>query len=351
MHGAAEGECGTIAIKLIIKSKYLLSPLRMRKVFLIFLLLTTHFNSAMSAEPHHALTLIKNSIGMELIHVHPGEFFMGGQIPADEVLKLFPNTRERADVMADEYPQHRVRITKPFFLAKHEVTFGQFRQFITETGYKTEAEIDGTGGWGFNAVTRKSEGRNPMFNWMNTGYLQTDQHPVTNVSYNDALEFLQWLSLKEGVNYRLPTEAEWEYANRAGSQQLYSDSNLPADVPKFARAIDSHKHKEFAHVEDLEIDPDEEAAFPVPVGSYAPNVWGFHDMHGNVWEWVSDWHSETYYVESPIDDPQGPATGTTRVRRGGGWNSFPEWLSSSFRNINSPDSRCVNLGFRVVRDR
>ncbi len=314
------------------------------------MLVTASFANAASVTKKASEKTSQNSIGIELIQVQPGEFLMGGQVAAETVVKTFPESKVKAGTLSDEYPQHRVQITKPFLLGKYEVTVGQFRQFTEETGYKTEAETDGTGGWGYNVETRKSEGRRLQFNWRNTGYPQTDRFPVVNVSYNDALAFLAWLSAKEGKHYRLPTEAEWEYVNRAGTKTLYSNANDPKQIPTFARSTDVSRHPDFAHVQDLEIRPDDPTAFPVNVGSYAPNAWGFYDMHGNAWEWVSDWHSDSYYAESPLKDPQGPSEGDVRVRRGGGWNSFPIWLRSSFRNINTPSSRCVNLGFRVAQD-
>jgi formylglycine-generating enzyme required for sulfatase activity len=91
-------------------------------------------------------------------------------------------------------------------------------------------------------------------------------------------------------------------------------------------------------------------SFTVPVGRYEPNAWGLHDMHGNAWEWCSDWLDDDYYARSPVDDPQGPADGNVRVRRGGGWNTFPIWARASFRNYNTQGSRICNLGFRVVRE-
>jgi formylglycine-generating enzyme len=291
-----------------------------------------------------------NSVGIELIRVEPGEYLMGGIEPAEELVRAFPEMKAKPENFADEYPRHRVRITRPFLLGKFEVTVGQFRRFIDATGYRTEAETDGTGGWGYNAITGRSEGRRPHFSWRNPGYRQTEQYPVVNVTYGDVQAFLRWLSDKEHRHYRLPTEAEWEYANRAGGQTRYAKSGDARQLPTFARAVDLERQPEFDHVQDLVIAADDPTAFPVPVGSYAPNAWGFHDMHGNVWEWVADWYGETYYAESPVDDPSGPKSGEVRVRRGGGWNSFPIYLRSSFRNINTPVSRCLNLGFRVARD-
>ena len=295
-------------------------------------------------------SVIVDSAGHQLIRVEAGVFMMGGAEPAENVVRAFPEAGLQAATLADEYPRHPVRITRAFLLSRYETTIGQFRRFVGETGYRTEAEIDELGGWGYNLATRKSEGRRPHFNWMNPGYPQTDDHPVVNVSYNDVTAYLAWLSAREGHRYRLPTEAEWEYANRAGGTARYANGNDPAQLTDIARGIDLSRQQQFGHVQDLQIEPGDPSAFPLPVGRLAPNAWGFHDMHGNVWEWVSDWYGENYYRESPVDDPQGPATGEVRVRRGGGWNSFPVWLRTSFRNINTPVSRCLNLGFRVARE-
>ncbi|WP_287634433.1 formylglycine-generating enzyme family protein [Accumulibacter sp.] len=303
------------------------------------------------AQPENAPTNRNvDVVAIPLVMVPPGEFLMGGTETAEALALAYPSSGKTPDYFADEYPRHRVRITKAFLLGKFEVTVAQFRQFTVETGYKTEAESDGTGGWGCNASTGRCEGRQVQYSWHNPGYPLLDAQPVVNVSYNDALAFCQWLSKKEGKHYRLPTEAEWEYANRAGTQTRYANSDDPAQLPSFARAIDLSRHGEFGHIQEIIIKPDDPTAFPIAVGRLAPNAFGLHDMHGNVWEWVADWYGPTYYSESPVDDPQGPRSGELRVRRGGGWNSFPIWLRSSFRNWNTPSSRCVNLGFRVARD-
>jgi formylglycine-generating enzyme required for sulfatase activity len=145
-----------------------------------------------------------NSIGMKLTLIPDDEFLMG----SDE---SDPNARDEEflDKAAGRKEKHRVRITQPFYLGVHEVTRGQFRRFVDEAGYQTEAEQDGKGGWGWNEDVQKFE-QNPQYTWQNPGFEQTDEHPVVNVTWNDAVAFAAWLSRKEGNTYRLPTEAEWE---------------------------------------------------------------------------------------------------------------------------------------------
>jgi len=106
----------------------------------------------------------------------------------------------------------------------------------------------------------------------------------------------------------------------------------------------------FPAVQNLVVAKDSGECLTVPVGSFPPNAFGLYDMHGNAWQWCADWYGADYYSKSPTNDPQGPKSGDRRVRRGGAWNSFPLWLRASFRNYNTPVSRCVNLGFRVVRN-
>jgi formylglycine-generating enzyme required for sulfatase activity len=292
-----------------------------------------------------------NTIGIPMVPIAAGEFLMGGIEPAENVVRMFPTYEKKPEDFADEYPRHRVRITQAFFLAKYEVTVGQYRQFLAESGYSPEPTADGQGGWGYDANSGRCVGRRPEFGWDNPGYRQTEQHPVVDVTWNDATAFCQWLSRKEHKLYRLPTEAEWEYSNRAGSTTRYASGDDPTTLVGRARVIDQSRHPTFQHVQDLVIEPGDPSAFPMPVGSLQPNAWGLYDMQGNVWEWTTDWYGEDYYAMSPTNDPQGPPQGEVRVRRGGGWNSFPLWTRASFRNWNRPDSRCVNLGFRVAMNR
>jgi formylglycine-generating enzyme required for sulfatase activity len=168
---------------------------------------------------------------------------------------------------SDERPVHTVNITKAFYMQKTEVTQGQWRAVM---------------------------GTNPSW-FSDCG----DTCPVEQVSWNDIQGFLTALNAMDpGKNYRLPTEAEWEYAARAGTTGDYGGTGVLDQMGWYSDNSGSQTH---------------------PVAQKQPNHWGLYDMHGNVWEWVQDWYSATYYSVSPTNDPQGPATGTSRVLRGGSW--------------------------------
>ena len=291
---------------------------------------------------------VVNSIGMRLVEIPAGEFLLGSGEDGKAIVGAFPDHGREPGEFADELPRHRVRITRPFLLGRHEVTVGDFRAFVDATGYRTEAERDGTGGWGYDATAGLCCGRDPRFTWRDPGFEQTARHPVLNVTWNDAQAFCAWLSRQEGRDYRLPTEAEWEYACRAGTTTRYACGDDPITLAKAARVLDPAGQNVKLHVQDVPISADAVKPFPVPVGSYPANAFGLYDMHGNVWEWVADRYDADAYTAAATDDPTGPAEGTRRVRRGGGWNSFPLWARASFRNWNTPASRCVNLGFRVA---
>ena len=144
-----------------------------------------------------------------------------------------------ADFFKDEHPQHRVRITKPFYLGTYHVTRGQFRQFVADTAYKTDAEKgERPGAFGWDP-DRKEFAADKRYSWRNLGFEQTDEHPVVNVSWNDAAEFCKWLSKKEGKTYRLPTEAEWEYACRAGTNTRYYSGDDPEMLAKIGNVADA----------------------------------------------------------------------------------------------------------------
>jgi formylglycine-generating enzyme required for sulfatase activity len=283
----------------------------------------------------------ENSIGMKLVLIPPGEFDMGST--DDEIARLvaeaIPENGSRyIERVPTEAPRHRVRITKPFWLSRHELTRGQFRQFVEDSGYQTETERDGTGGWGYVDDQWVQDSRFvwnadviPVVSRMGPDVEQTDEHPVVNVSWNDAAAFCKWLSQKEGVKCHLPSEAQWEYACRAGTTTSWYCGESETELEEHAWF--SANARGSTH----------------PAGQLLPNPWGLHDMHGNVWEWCQDWLAEDYYGASPPDDPLGPSEGSFRVYRGGSWRLIGESACrAAFRWWSWPDYRDINRGFRVA---
>ena len=329
---------------------------------LLPLLLLLPALSALSAlaqsAPPSAGPLI-NSIGMQLVRIPAGDFIMGSEESADSLAKAYPQLpRQRFEKLQDEAPAHPVRISRDFWIGAHEVTVGQFRRFVQVTAYVPESIRDGSGGYGYRkdydpSLTERGdafEGRDPRYSWLNPGFAQTDAHPVVNITYADALAFAAWLSRLEGQHYRLPTEAEWEFAARAGTRTRYHSGDDPASLLGVANVFDADSAINWARWKDMALSGSDGYAFTAPVGSFAPNAWGLFDMHGNVWEWVSDWHGDDYYAKSPEVDPQGPADGEVRVRRGGSWHTWPFYARASYRNYNAPSTRYTLLGFRLVRE-
>jgi formylglycine-generating enzyme required for sulfatase activity len=247
----------------------------------------------------------------------------------------------------DEKPQHQVRITQPFYLGVHEVTRGQFRRFVDETGYQTKAEKDGRGGWGWNEQAKKFE-QNPRYTWQNPGFEQTDDHPVVNVSWNDAVAFATWLSRKNGNTYRLPTEAEWEYACRAGTTTRYSCGDDPEGLAAVGNIADGTARAKYPDWPGA-IAARDGYIYTAPVGQFQPNRFGLYDMHGNVWEWCSDGYAADYYWQSLGDDPRGAAGAALRVIRGGSWYFNPRYCRSALRNGHPPGYRSSDAGFRLAR--
>ncbi len=287
-------------------------------------------------EPGRGLSpgTITNSLGMKFTLIKAGEFLMGS-----------PDTDK--DARDDEKPQHRVRITRPFYLGVHEVTRGQFRQFVKATGYQTQAEKYGIGGNGWYEANNRFE-QKPPYTWRAAGFEQTDLHPVVNVSWNDAVAFAEWLGKKEGKTYRLPTEAEWEYACRAGTTTRYFCGDDPEGLAEVGNVADGTAKTKYPGW--TAIVAKDGFIYTAPVGQYRPNAWGLHDMHGNVWEWCSDCYGSDFYdyKGSRVDDPAGPLEAADRVFRGGCWYLFPPRCRSAARRGLTPDWRNFNLGFRLA---
>ncbi len=256
-----------------------------------------------------------NSIGMKMVLVPPGEFMMGS--PSNE--------KDRQD----NESQHRVRITQPFYLGQHEVTRGQFATFVAEMDYRTEAETDGRGGYGWNESTGKSEGPDPKYNWRNSGFPQTDAHPVLNISWNDAAMFCNWLSKKEGVSYLLPKEAEWEYACRAGTTTLYQHGDNPEGLTAVGNVADGTGKEK--HPDWIAITAQDGYIYTAPVGGFKPNAFNLYDLHGNVWEWCADSYATDHSTNSEFDDPKAASMGSFRVYRGGSWSYAAKLCRSALR--------------------
>jgi formylglycine-generating enzyme required for sulfatase activity len=223
-----------------------------------------------------------NSIGMEFVLIPVGSFTMGED-------KNFEKVRN------DEMPQHRVTISKPFYLGKYEVTQAQWTAVMENNPSKFKGQ----------------------------------DNPVEQVSWEDAQTFISRLNKKEGHGrYRLPTEAEWEYAARAGTTGAYSFGDDADSLGRYAWYRDNSGDK--TH----------------PVGRKEANPWGLHDMHGNVYEWVQDWKGD--YSSASVTDPKGPSAGSNRVIRGGGWNGSTGYCRAAGRGGRSPGYRGRRLGFRLA---
>ena len=223
--------------------------------------------------------------GMALIPA--GEFMMGSSAGEGD---------------SDEHPQHRVYVDA-LYMDKHEVTIGEYKTFIKATGHRPlPGQVD--------------------------VYSPGDEYPVVGVSWEDAVAYAKW------IGKRLPTEAEWEYACRAGTSTPYT----MGDAISHGTANFSGTGRE---------DTWDKTA---PVGSFDPNAWGLFDMHGNVYEWCADWYDKDSYSKSPSDNPQGPTTGQYRVIRGGAWDENTQSLRSANRNNLSPSETTFSAGFRCVKD-
>jgi formylglycine-generating enzyme required for sulfatase activity len=310
-----------------------------------------------------------NSIGMELALIPAGEFLMGS-----------PDSDPAAQ--PNEKPRHLVRITRPFLFGVREVTVGQFRRFVDETGYRTEGERNGKGSFGLDLTTGRVEPK-PEYTWRSwlkadesqpSDFEQTDDHPVVCVSWSDARAYCEWLSRSEGWEYRLPTEAEWEYACRAGTSTRFPFGDDEDGLREAANIADKSLQKKWKMKvggQTMDLPPyakwwNDGAPFTRPVGELKPNAWGLFDMLGNVGEWCLDWYDGGYYAQSPLEDPQGPPVGEEvsvehlipgggkvrlRVVRGGVWLDPAPGCRSADRStqLRHPVYSAADIGFRLVR--
>jgi len=247
-------------------------------------------------EPSLAQKTITNTIGMKFVLIPAGSFNMGSQLSPEEIVRRYGG---EAKWYKGEQPPHPVEITKPFYLQTTEVSQGQWEKVM---------------------------GNNPS-NFKNCG----DDCPVEKVSWYDTQKFISKLNRMEDTNkYRLPTEAEWEYACKAKTETAYSFGDEVDKLGEYAWYTDNSEKR--TH----------------PVGEKKPNAWDLYDMHGNVWEWCQDWYGD--YPTNSVVDPKGPTKGKSRVLRGGSWSNDARYPRSANRNWNIPYNRGYDYGFRVARD-
>ena len=239
---------------------------------------------------------LKNgSFGPEMVVIPAGRFRMGAVFGGGD---------------PDEKPVHWVAIPRPFAMGKYEVTFEEYDRFCEATG--REKPKDGRR-W-FGPLSR-DWGRGRM--------------PVMNVGWEDAVAYAKWLSEQTGQRYRLPGEAEWEYAARGGGRiERYAGGDDVDAVAWYGANSGNRTH---------------------PVGEKLPNALGLYDMSGNVWQWTADWYGEGYYRQSPRDNPGGASEGTKRIFRGGSWFYDARGVRASYRDFAVPEYRSSYLGFRLVR--
>jgi formylglycine-generating enzyme required for sulfatase activity len=269
-----------------------------------------------------------NDHGQRFRLIPPGEFLMGSSAAERErMLKLYPLLK--AERMHYE-SQHRVRLTRPWYLSIHAVTVGQFSRFVSQTGYKTDAE--------------REDG---CLTWKNPGFAQTDSHPVVNVSWNDATAYASWLGKLLNCEYRLPSEAEWEFACRAGTTTAFWNGDDVEALTQVANIADATAKDRFkGHPNLIHQKSSDGFAFTSPVGQYPANPFGLHDMHGNVGEWCQDWYGP--YPAGEVTDPAGPLDGSARVIRGGSFADRADFCRSAFGSWIFPTSRTYYLGFRLA---
>jgi formylglycine-generating enzyme required for sulfatase activity len=265
-----------------------------------------------------------NGVEMRFAWCPPGRFLMGSP-PGEEGREPYKG--------ADE-SQHCVTLSRGFLLGIYPVTRGQFARFVEVTGYRTQAEREG-GAYSWSGREWKLD---PGKSWRLPGFPQTDDHPVVCLSWHDSVALCEWLTtqVRNGGRFRLPLEAEWEYACRAGTTTPFSfGETISTDQANYDGNYIYGKGKEGVFRQQT-----------TPAGRFPANAWGLYDMHGNVWEWCEDWYEP--YPKGDVKDPQGASSGGARVLRGGSWCDLLKWCRAANRWRNAPDRRADLGGCRVV---
>ncbi len=281
-------------------------------------------------------TQVKNLSEPEMVRI-PGGFFSMGAKEGDQ----------------DERPVHRVVISS-FKMGKYEITMKEFAAFISSTNYQTDAEKQGNS-YVYIGHFDKADG----VSWRDDeeGHHRSDSDaskPVVHVSWNDANAYCQWLSRQTGKTFRLPTDAEWEYAAGCGMKHYkYSWGNFMPRTGNgekpVANVADETNHPKYGALLQKYLGYKDGFFFAAPVGSFMANEFGLYDMTGNVFEWCNDWYDPNYYANSPENNPQGPSTGKFRIMRGGSWYFNVINSRIAYRIPNIPERRHSDLGFRIAQ--
>jgi formylglycine-generating enzyme required for sulfatase activity len=268
----------------------------------------------------------ESATGLEFVALAGGCFSMGQADVEREKLALLKGTVGADLAFGDELPAHEVCLAG-FYMGRYEITVGDFARFVEATGYRTEAEEQG--GCQEYPIPRYRWQENSERNWRSPGFRQKDNEPVVCVSWNDARAFADWLSAKTpGRQFRLATEAEWEFAAR--DRGRIKDFDVDTSLDQMGWYVKNSPRR------------------TSPVGGLQSGESGIHDLQGNVWEWVGDYYGWKYYTRPEKDNPKGPDHGLFRVIRGGGWNSFAWNCRAAKRDRALASHRDTNLGFRLV---
>jgi formylglycine-generating enzyme required for sulfatase activity len=296
-------------------------------IILLTSVFSTNYSTAQTNPKSSDVTEMKDCPDCpEFVIIKPGSFTMGS-----------PSTEEGRE---EGETQHSVTILKSFALGKYPVTKGEFRQFVTQTGYNAKGKC-------FSMDDKGNPSESEIYNWETPGFNQKDNEPVVCVDAVDAEAYAAWLSKKTSKSYRLPTEAEYEYAARAGTTTARYWGESQDDGCTYANGIGYEAQKVFwgklAKCDDGFI-------YTSPVGSYKPNAFGLYDMLGNAWVWLADcWHDS--YAGGPDTKAPWMEQGcNARVMRGGSYISNYTSLRAAARHKAGADQRFHNYGIRIVRD-
>ena len=282
----------------------------------------------------------------QLSLIPPGWALCGNPRTASATRQAFAKFTPDEQSLRRELPALRQTFSNPLYFAVAPVTIREFQCFLEDTGHHVESIRDGRGGWGFDEMRRRFHGPTTQFDWRTSGWPQTPQHPVVNVSWNDAQAFAgacnRFCSLIPGkrLKFRLPTELEWEYACRAGSPHDFWFGPDFADLERFGNVTDATKRRDCPQWKGL--DSESGFRFTSPVDHFSPNPFGLHDLHGNVRQWCHD---------QIFPDPSSRFAGQPcRVIRGGAWCNSPVHARCSARDYRPESHRDDHIGIRIVAE-